>query len=129
VSLSGLVTFAVLIFSGNGRLAVLSADLAGQNDLFLISSLRDRTRRLTNDLYDDLDPSFIPNSNTIVFSSNRVTDSIGATVSSYSKLAPTYNLFLFNLDTTTTEVTRLTNTLSRDLHPKAMDENNFLLFK
>jgi hypothetical protein len=112
-------------FSGNGRLAVLSADLAGQNDLFLISSLRDRTRRLTNDLYDDLDPSFIPNSNTIVFSSNRVTDSIGTVVKSYSKLPDTYNLFLFNLDTTTTEVTRLTNTLSKDLHPKAIDEDNF----
>lgn len=112
-------------FSGNGRLAVLSADLAGQNDLFLISSLRDRTRRLTNDLYDDLDPSFIPNSNTIVFSSNRTTDSISTKVNVYSKLPPTYNLFLFNLDTTTTEVTRLTNTLSKDLHPKAMDENNF----
>ena len=63
-------------FSGNGRLAVLSADFEGQNDLFLISSRRDRTRRLTNDLFDDLDPSFIPNSNTIVFSSNRSTDSL-----------------------------------------------------
>ncbi|HRG08085.1 MAG TPA: hypothetical protein PLJ08_05870, partial [Cyclobacteriaceae bacterium] len=58
-------------FSGNGRLAVLSADLNGQNDLFLISSRRDRTRRLTNDIFDDLDPSFIPNTNTVVFSSNR----------------------------------------------------------
>lgn len=112
-------------FSGNGRLAVLSADLAGQNDLFLISSRRDRTRRLTNDLFDDLDPGFIPNSNTIVFSSNRTTDSVSTKVSAYSKLASTYNLFLFNLDTTTVEVTRLTNTVSKDVHPKAFDLDNF----
>lgn len=112
-------------FSGNGRLAVLSADLMGQNDLFLISSRRDRTRRLTNDLYDDLDPSFIPNSNTIVFSSNRTTDSVAAKVNNYNKVSSNYNLFLFNLDTTTVEVSRVTNTLSKDYHPKAMDENNF----
>jgi len=112
-------------FSGNGRLAVLSADLMGQNDLFLISSRRDRTRRLTNDLYDDLDPSFIPNSNTIVFTSNRTTDSVAAKVNNYNKVSSNYNLFLFNLDTTTVEVSRVTNTLSKDYHPKAMDENNF----
>jgi len=112
-------------FSGNGRLAVLSADLAGQNDLFLISSRRDRTRRLTNDLFDDLDPGFIPNSNTVVFSSNRTTDSVSTKVSAYSKLSSTYNLFLFNLDTTTLEVTRLTNTVSKDFHPKAFDLDNF----
>ena len=112
-------------FSGNGRLAVLSADLAGQNDLFLISSRRDRTRRLTNDLFDDLDPGFIPNTNTIVFSSNRTTDSVSTKVGAYSKLSATYNLFLFNLDTTTVEVKRLTNTLSMDFHPKALDVDNF----
>ncbi len=71
-------------FSGNGRLAVLSADFEGQNDLFLISSRRDRTRRLTNDLFDDLDPSFIPNSNTIVFSSNRSTDSLENKLNDYT---------------------------------------------
>jgi len=111
-------------FSGNGRLAVLSADFEGQNDLFLISSRRDRTRRLTNDLYDDLDPSFIPNSNTIVFSSNRATDSLVNKVADYAKANNRYNLFLFNLDTTTVQVTKLTNTVGRDFKPKAIDVDN-----
>lgn len=111
-------------FSGNGRLAVLSADFEGQNDLFLISSRRDRTRRLTNDLYDDLDPSFIPNSNTIVFSSNRPNDSLVNKAVDYAKSTNRYNLFLFNLDTTTVQVTKLTNTLARDFKPKAIDADN-----
>ncbi len=111
-------------FSGNGRLAVLSADFEGQNDLFLISSRRDRTKRLTNDLFDDLDPSFIPNSNTIVFSSNRSTDSLTSKISDYAKSTNRYNLFLFNLDTTTVQVTKLTNTLGRDFKPKAIDIEN-----
>lgn len=111
-------------FSGNGRLAVLSADFEGQNDLFLISSRRDRTRRLTNDLYDDLDPSFIPNSNTIVFSSNRSTDSLVNRITDYAKSTNRYNLFLFNLDTTNVQVTKLTNTVGKDFKPKAIDVDN-----
>jgi Tol biopolymer transport system component len=111
-------------FSGNGRLAVLSADFEGQNDLFLISSRRDRTRRLTNDLFDDLDPSFIPNSNTVVFSSNRSTDSLVNKINDYSRSTNRYNLFLLNLDTTTVKVTKLTNTLGRDYKPKAIDVDN-----
>lgn len=112
-------------FSNNGRLVIVSADFEGQNDLFLLASRRDRTKRLTNDKFDDLDPSFIPNSNTIVFSSNRVSDSLKTGATNLQKLTANYNLFLFNIDTTLSKLTRITNTLSRDLHPRAIDEHNF----
>jgi len=112
-------------FSGNGRLAVVSADQGGQNDLFLLSSRRDRTKRLTNDIYDDLDPAFIPNSNSLIFSSNRTTDTLNTTVKGYSKITKNYNLFLFNLDTTTNVAMRITNTLGKDTHPIALNENDF----
>ncbi|MFM7859779.1 MAG: translocation protein TolB, partial [Flammeovirgaceae bacterium] len=112
-------------FSNNGRLVIVSADFEGQNDLFLLASRRDRTKRLTSDKFDDLDPSFIPNSNTIVFSSNRVSDSLKTGATNLQKLTANYNLFLFNIDTTLSRLTRVTNTLSRDLHPRAIDENNF----
>jgi hypothetical protein len=112
-------------FSNNGRLVIVSADFEGQNDLFLLSSRRDRTKRLTNDAFDDLDPAFIPNSNTIVFSSNRVTDSLTTDVKALQKLSPYYNLFLFNIDTTTNRLKRVTNTLSKDFHARAMDDHNF----
>lgn len=112
-------------FSNNGRLVIVSADFEGQNDLFLLSSRRDRTKRLTNDAFDDLDPSFIPNSNTIVFSSNRATDSLSTDEKALHRLSPNYNLFLFNIDTTTNRLKRITRTLSKDFHPRASDENNF----
>lgn len=111
-------------FSGNGRLAILSADFEGQNDLFLISSRRDRTRRLTNDLYDDFDPTFIPNTNTIVFSSNRTNDTTNTIVKGIKDIPNNYNLYLYDLDTTTNVVTRLTNTLSKDYYPLALDSDN-----
>jgi hypothetical protein len=112
-------------FSNNGRLVIVSADFEGQNDLFLLSSRRDRTKRLTNDAFDDLDPSFLPNSNTVVFSSNRATDSLTTDVKAFQKLSPYYNLFLFNIDTTTNRLRRVTNTLSKDFHPRAVDDHNF----
>jgi Periplasmic component of the Tol biopolymer transport system len=105
-------------FSGNGRLVVVSADFEGQNDLFLLSSRRDRTRRITNDSFDDFDPAFIPNSNTIVFSSNRTTDSVATGSKSYDKLNSNYNLYLYNIDTSNIVVSRVTNTVSRDFHPR-----------
>jgi hypothetical protein len=113
-------------FSSNGRLAVISADQAGQNDLYLISSRRDRLRRLTSDVFDDLDPSFIPNTNSIVFSSNRTTDTVLSNKPlDFQKVSTTYNLFTFNLDTSTNVATRLTNTQSKDFYPHALDENNY----
>jgi hypothetical protein len=113
-------------FSSNGRLAVLSADYEGRNDLYLISSRRDRIRRLTNDVYDDLDPSFIPNTNKIVFSSNRTSDTLNSkTKVSIGSLTDNYNLFVFDLDTTKTKVQRVTNTLSKDFAPIALSANIF----
>jgi len=112
-------------FSGNGRLIVLSADFEGQNDLFLLSSRRDRTRRLTNDLFDDLDPSFIPNTNKIVFSSNRTTDSVTTIIKGYKNLPGKYNLFSYDLDSTENVVEKITNTVSKDIRPIASDENTF----
>ncbi|MFZ6013597.1 MAG: translocation protein TolB [Bacteroidota bacterium] len=115
-----------LNFSGNGRLAVLSADFEGRNDLFLLSSRRDRVRRLTNDIFDDLDPSFIPGSNRIVFSSNRMSDSLRTLKNTeFIQTSENYNLFVFDLDTTKNILKRLTNTLSKDVAPIAMDDNNF----
>lgn len=115
-----------LNFSDNGRLAIISADFEGRNDLFLISSRRDRVRRLTNDLYDDLDPSFIPGSNRILFSSNRTSDTLRTRTSpDFTDLSGTYNLFVFDLDTTKNLLKRITNTLSKDFSPHAADNNNF----
>ena len=115
-----------LNFSDNGRLAVISADFEGRNDLFLLSSRRDRVRRLTNDLYDDLDPSFIPGSNRIVFSSNRPSDTLRTKASpDFTQLSGTYNLFVFDLDTTKNLMKRITNTLSKDSKPLALDDDTF----
>jgi Tol biopolymer transport system component len=57
--------------SESGNLAVMSADLNGQSDIFLISLRRNSIKRLTKDIYDDINPKFVPGSSSIIFSSNR----------------------------------------------------------
>jgi WD40-like Beta Propeller Repeat len=113
-------------FSNNGRLIIVSADFEGKSDLFLLSTRRDRVKRLTNDLYDDLDPSFIPNSNKIVFSSNRTHDTLRANVKpEFEKLGNNYNLFIYDLDSSSVMLERVTNTISKDYAPLALNENSF----
>ena len=114
-------------FSANGRLVIMSADFEGKSDLFLLSTRRDRVKRLTNDLFDDFDPSFIPNSNRVVFSSNRTVDTLrSVTKAEFQQLSNNYNLFIYDLDSTNLKLTRVTNTVSKDIMPIALDENNFL---
>ncbi len=109
-------------FSRNGSLLVVSAEVNGQNDLYLYSLTRHTIQRLTNDLYDDLHPRFIPGTNAVIFSSNRVDDSLRTQVSTLAKLTENFNLFIYNLDTTKTVLKRVTNTISKDIKPIPIDE-------
>lgn len=110
-------------FSGNGRLAALSATRGGRTDIYLLSVRRNKIRQLTNDYYDDITPSFVPGTNTIIFSSNRVNDTIRSNVRTFKSFTTNYNVFAFNLDTTRTVLSRITNTISKDYAPVAEDPN------
>ena len=113
-------------FNDNGRLAVISGDVDGQNDLYLISMRRNALRRITRDVYDDLDPVFIPGSAAIVFSSNRTNDSLRVTNVSINDVTGNFNLFLYDLDTTKTSYRRLTNTYSTDRKP--VPKNDYFIY-
>ena len=112
-------------FSGNGRLAILSATRNGKTDLFLLSVRRNKLRRLTDDVFDDVTPKFIPNTNSIIFSSNRFHDTLALDNTKYSELTQNFNIFVFNLDTTKNILARLTNTISRDYSPIAKNDRTF----
>ena len=111
-------------FNDNGKLAVISADVKGQTDLYLISMRRNAVKRLTKDPWDDLYPEFIPGTDAVVFSSNRTSDSLGYKPSKVSETPDVLNLFGYDLDTTDTKLFRLTNTLSNDIRPVPFDKDN-----
>ena len=109
-------------FNDNGRLAVISGDIDGQNDLFLIAMNRNALRRITRDTYDDLDATFVPGTAAILFSSNRATDSVKVGKIPLENLDNNFNIFVYDLDTTTTKFHRITNTLSEDRKPYAKNQ-------
>ena len=108
-------------FKSNGRLAVVSGTVKASSDIFLYNINRNTIRRLTNDSFDDMDARFIPESNLIVFSSNRINDSL--LVKGPDKLEDVvdkrYNLFIYDLDNTDTLLQKLTNNLASEVKPVA----------
>lgn len=109
----------------NGNLAVLSADRNGDNDLYLISLRRNSIKRITSDFYDDVNPRFVPGTTSIIFSSNRTTDTIDVKGRDINKISNTYNIFIYNIDSTKKTVHRITNTLSKSIKPMAVNANEF----
>ncbi|HLF34443.1 MAG TPA: hypothetical protein VI583_09405 [Cyclobacteriaceae bacterium] len=104
--------------SESGNLAVLSADLNGQSDLFLISLKRNSIKRLTNDVYDDINPQFVPGGSSIIFSSNRPNDTLTVNRTlELSSISDIFNLYVYNIDTTRSLLYRVTNTLSKNSDP------------
>ncbi|MCK5368874.1 MAG: translocation protein TolB, partial [Cyclobacteriaceae bacterium] len=109
----------------NGNLAVLSADRNGDHDLYLISLRRNSIKRITSDFYDDVNPRFIPGTSSIIFSSNRTTDTIDVKGREIENISNTYNIFIYNIDSTKKTVHRITNTLSTNIKPMAVNANEY----
>jgi len=118
-----------LDFNSNGRLAIMSADLNGQNDLFLYNPNRNTFRRITNDIYDDLFPRFIPKTDKIVFSSNRPEDSLyyenqpAREIQLNTDIDDNFNIFIYEGEPEDSLLNRVTNTISIDTNPIPLDEN------
>ena len=117
--------------SSNNRLAIMSADLNGKNDLFMYNPSRNTFKRLTTDMYDDLHPQFMPDGERIVFSSNRPNDSLYYTeqrtrdIDLNKNVNDNFNIYLFNPseDTQDSVLTQVTKTISRDMFPIPQDES------
>lgn len=96
----------------NGKTAVVSASVNAQSDLYLISTGRPNIRRLTNDIFDNLHPAFIPDTKRIIFSSNRKSDSTSNEYS-YKDISDNYNLYELDLDQPN-QLKQLTNNLAKN---------------
>ena len=79
----------------DSRTLLLSAVKNGHTDIFTYNIEKEKAQQITNDVYDDLDPSFVsfPNKTGIIFSSNRPS----ATAKTADTVLPSnnrYNIFL-----------------------------------
>ena len=100
-------------FIFNANTLLFSAVKNGHSDIYTYDIENDKVKQVTNDVYDDLDPSFVafPNKDGIIFSSNR--PSTNAKSSDTALLNHNYNFFLITVFTTNrpelTQIKQLTN--------------------
>jgi len=96
----------------------------GQNDLYLLRAGSRRAEQLTNDLFDDIEPVFLPGGQGIVFSSNRYLDSTGrARPATFPNVVNNYDLYVYHLDGRAIPVETLVSTISNELRPRAISDD------
>jgi len=117
IQFNDLIYLASPAVSPEGDRIVFSAiDYAGRNDLYVVRVADRHLIRLTNDLYDDRDPSWSSDGESIVFSSDRTEfGDVGA-----------YNLF--QLDLKNYSISYITHGNFRDFAPVWSLDGGYLAF-
>lgn len=116
-----------LSYSPDGKSLVFSAVRNGQNDLYLLRAGSSRAEQLTNDLFDDVQPVFLPGGQGIVFGSNRYLDSTGrARPATFPNVVNNYDLFLYHLDERPIPVETLVSTISNEMRPRAISDDEIV---
>ncbi len=114
-------------YSADGKALVFSAVRGGQNDIYVLRAGSRQAEQLTNDLFDDVQPVFLPDGQGIVFSSNRYLDSLGrARPATFPNVVNNYDLFLYHLDGRALPVEALASTISNETRPRALSNDEIL---
>ncbi|WP_323757736.1 hypothetical protein [Roseivirga sp.] len=113
-------------FKQGGRLAALTGVVNGKSDAYLFLVNRGTIRRISNDSYDDRDISFLPESNVVLFVSNRPSDSVYVEGPAALKDVESnqFNVFSYDLDLVDSVYGKLTNSLSVESKPVAKNLND-----
>jgi hypothetical protein len=114
-------------YSPEGSRLVMSAVKDGITDIYIHTIASGTNDQITRDVADDLNPSFMKDSpDMILFSSNRLNDSLRNDANPYEKLSPTFDLFTYNISQKPVNVTRMTHGLYND-NLKAVESKKNLI--
>jgi WD40-like Beta Propeller Repeat len=112
-------------YSADGQNMIFSGVREGRTDLYLYYPIGNRQEQLTDDQYDDMDPAFVDGGRAILFSSDRVDD----TLRSNAEVVWTdqrRDIFRYDLTTRSTILARMTNTPDQDeTEPMGWDSANY----
>ncbi|OQY03295.1 MAG: hypothetical protein B6I20_05305 [Bacteroidetes bacterium 4572_117] len=113
-------------YSDNGMDMVFSAVMNGQTDIFVYNLSAGTSKRVTNDVADDLFPSFIEKSSKIVFASNRLNDTIKIDKTIKPKISPTFDLYIYDNENKSTVLKNVTSTpLTNEISPLGIKSNTY----
>ena len=110
-------------YDKKGKVLLFSAVRQNQADIFTFGVVGHKLTNITNDKFLDLHPTFSPNNEFIIFSSNRKSDILyeNDDISTYAK---NNDLFLYNYKTETPKLLRLTVTPEiHELQPNPIKDN------
>jgi hypothetical protein len=112
----------------NPQQLVLSAAVQGYSDLFLFAPVTRNSQRITQDFWDDLDARVVHLNGfkQVLFSSNRVSDSLR--IARIDTILPLghFDIFAYNLETQSAELQRITSTDWFDeRQPVMLDSTHF----
>jgi hypothetical protein len=96
-------------YSPDGKRIIMSGVNRGQTDLYLYQVIGNNHEQLTNDIFDDLHPSFLGDGRSVIFTSNRPDDTLrtGVPIDRYAK---DFDVFLFPLENRSRVLERITST-------------------
>lgn len=98
-------------YTNDGGSLLFTGVKKGQNDIFLFNISSGNFEQVTNDIYDDLNPRFLQNSNRIIFSSNRTSDTLEwQETAEPGTVNPYYDLFIYNYGEKDPVLRRVTRT-------------------
>lgn len=115
-------------FSKDGKKLVLSAVKDGYTDIFVLNIAGGVSTRITNDLADDLNPEFIENDTKIIFSSNRISDTLKIeTFENHDFVDTDFDIFVYNLTEKSDVLTSITSTnYTNETEPVEISENSYI---
>lgn len=111
-----------MTYSADGRALAFVGVQNGQNDLYLLRAGSRQPEKLTDDVFDDMQPAFLPNGQGLVFSSNRWLDSAGTAKGNFAGVVNNYDLFVYHLDGRTQPIESLVSTISNETRPRAVSD-------
>ena len=83
-------------YASNGKKIALSAVVKGKTDIYILDVLSRFQEQITNDFYDDRDPIFLNQDSKIIFSSNRINDTMRVDGNMNYVYPHNYDLFQYN---------------------------------
>jgi Tol biopolymer transport system component len=97
-------------YAPDGKSFVMSAVQNGQTDIYIYNIGGGSANPITHDIFDDLNPRFVDNGRSIIFSSNRYNDTLTTKVNPDTKLITSFDLFVYNYQTRSEVLRRITST-------------------
>jgi WD40 repeat protein len=130
INMESLEKILSIDYAPNGREIVLSGVQNGMSDIFHFNVGTRVLTPVTRDIYDDANPRFLKNGTQIMFSSNRLNDTLTRN-KRYSKapiLNPNHDLFIYDLTNQTTTLLRVTNDSNVNFSNPVEYENGVFAF-